>query len=239
MERMSIDRTYNKHRKDRKIEKLQNSITQVQEKLELLKMASETSAIEPIPDNEEITKQFDSFILAKQEKVKNAREKLLAQDREIERIETALRDSTIAGNPEEIIEYSDSLEIARKTREYLEPMVQETEKSETFPEGTIRNAWNEICDLYRYEWLLRIEIINTAQAIHHQATQELTELTNCLKSIRNAMQRIGKENGSTDEIVKYNQNITKGMDINGIRQIPQNDREMIYRTIYHNRQELL
>lgn len=137
------------------------------------------------------------------------------------------------------LENSDSLETARKTRAYLEPMVRETEKSETFPEGTIRNAWNEICDLYRYEWLLRIEIINTAQAIHHQTIEELTELTNRLKAIRYTMQRIGKENGSTDEIIKYNQNITKGIDINGIRQIPQNDREMIYRAIYHNRQELL
>lgn len=209
------------------------------DKLELLKMASETPDIEPIPDNEEFSKQFDSFIMAKKEKVKNAREKLLAQAREIECIEMALRDATIAGNPEEIIKHSDFLETARKTRAYLESMVQETEKSETFPEGTIRNAWNEICDIYRYEWLLRIEIINTAQEIHHQAAQELTELTNRLKSIRNAMQRIGKENGSTDEIVKYNQNITKGIDINGIKQIPQNDREMIYRAIYHNRQELL
>lgn len=209
------------------------------DRLELLKMASETATTEPIPDNEEFTKQFDCFIQAKQEKVKNAREKLLAQEREIERIETALRDSTIAGNPEEIIEYSASLETAKKTREYLEPMVQEMEKSETFPEGTIKNAWNEICDLYRYEWLLRIEIINAAQAIHHQASEELTELTNRLKAIRYTMQRIGKENGSTDEIVKYNQNITKGIDINGIRQISQNDREMIHRAIYHNRQELL
>lgn len=176
-------------------------LTDMIDRLELLKMASDISASDTIPDNAEFTKQFESFILEKSEKVKYAREKLLAQDREIERIETALRDSTIAGNPEEIIEYSDSLETARKTRAYLEPMVQETEKSKTFLEGTIKNAWNEICDLYRYEWLLRIEMINTAQAIHHQTIEELTELTNRLKSIRYTIQRIGKENGSPDEIV--------------------------------------
>ena len=35
------------------------------------------------------------------------------------------------------------------------------------------------------------------------------------------------------------QALSDGIDFNGIRQIPQNDREMIHRAIYHNRQELL
>lgn len=208
------------------------------DRLEMLKMVNAPADMEFQP-SADFTAQFNDYITVKNEKVKMAREKIASLDSEIQHLETLLADATAAGNPEEIIEYSESLENARKTREYLEPMVREAEQSQTFPDGTISAAWKEICDLYRDEWLLRIEIINTAQQIYHQAIEELTHFMSRLKSLRYEMQRIGKENGSTDEIVKYNQILTKGIDITDIRQVSQNDREMLYRAVYHNRQELL
>lgn len=213
-------------------------LTDIIERLELLQMAKEPkdTAFQPA---KYFTEQFNSYIKAKNEKVESAKTRLSAQDREIQRIETALKDARMAGNPEEIIEYSDSLETACKTREYLEPMVLESEQSETFPPETISNAWKEICNLYRHEWLLRLEIINTAQEIHHQACNELIDLTNSLKSLRYEIQRIGRENGSPDEIEKYNQQITSGIDINRIRQIPPNENDRLYRYIYHDRGKLL
>lgn len=143
------------------------------------------------------------------------------------------------GNPEKIIEYSESLEKARKEREYLEPMIRETEQSDTFPPGTISDTWKGICDLYRYEWLLRLEIINTTQELHYRACEELISLTNTLKELRSEIQRIGRENGSKDEIEKYNQQISTGTDLSMIRQIKRDEYERLDRYIYHNKEKLL
>lgn len=71
----------------------------------------------------DFTEPLNVYISAKREKVENAKEKLAAQDSEIQHIETLLADATAAGNPEEIIAYSELLENTRKTKQYLEPMV--------------------------------------------------------------------------------------------------------------------
>lgn len=208
------------------------------DRLELLKMANEPTDKDFQP-NADFTEQFNDFITAKNEKVKSAREKIAAQDREIQHLETLLADATAAGNPEEIITYSDSLENARRTKEYLEPMVQVAEQSETFPAGTISTAWKGICSLYRPEWLLRFEIINAAMEIHRQACDELIEFTNNLYFLRSEIQRIGRENGSMDEIEKYNQLITAGTDMTGIKQTKRDEYERLYRIIYHYKEKLL
>lgn len=198
------------------------------DRLELLKMANEPTDKDFQP-NADFTEQFNEFITVKNEKVKSAKEKIAAQDSEIQHLETLLVDATAAGNPEEIIAYSDSLENAHRTREYLEPMVQAAEQSETFPAGTISTAWEEICSLYRPEWLLRFEIINAAMEIHHQACNELIDLTNSLKSLRYEIQRIGRENGSPDEIEKDNRQITTWLEIH---QIPRHDNDRLSHELY-------
>lgn len=206
--------------------------------LDLLKMASDITEIATQP-NRDLYGNLASFVTAKQEKVEKARARLTEQDTAIDTIETALKDAMTEGNPEKIIEYSESLEKARKEREYLEPMLRETEQSDTFPPGTISDTWKNICDLYRYEWLLRLEIINTAQEIHHRTCDELIALTNSLKELRSEIQRIGRENGSKDEIEKYNQQISTGTDLSMIRQIKRDEHERLDRYIYHNKEKLL
>ena len=206
--------------------------------LDLLKQASEFPDIET-PPTKELYGNLASFITAKQEKVEKARERLTEQGNVISAIETALKDAMTEGNPEKIIEYSESLEKARKEREYLEPMIRETEQSDTFPPGTISDTWKGICDLYRYEWLLRLEIINTTQELHYRACEELISLTNTLKELRSEIQRIGRENGSKDEIEKYNQQISTGTDLSMIRQIKRDEYERLDRYIYHNKEKLL
>lgn len=213
-------------------------LTEVIDRLELLKMANEPTNMEFSP-NADFTEQFNAFITAKNEKVKSAREKVAIQDSEIQHLETLLTDATAAGNPEEIIAYSDSLENARRTREYLEHMVQAAEQSETFPAGTISTAWKEICSLYRPEWLLRLEIINAALEIHRQACEELTEFANNLYSLRSEIQRIGRENGSPDEIEKYNQLISAGTGMAEINQTKRDEYERLYRIVYHYKDKLL
>lgn len=208
------------------------------DQLELLKMASQPTDAKFQP-NADFTGQFNAFITAKNEKVKSAREKIAAQDMEIQHIETLLADATAAGNPEEILAYSDSLENARRTREYLEPMLQEAEQSETFPAGTISTAWKEICNLYRHEYLLRIEIINAAQNIHLRACNELIGLANNLRGLRSEIQHIGKENGSPDEIERYNAQITNGADLSKIKEIRRNQYEGLNRYIYYDKEKLL
>lgn len=206
--------------------------------LDLLKQASEFPDIET-PPTKELYGNLASFITAKQEKVEKARARLTEQDNSISTIETALKDAMTEGNPEKIIKYSESLEKARKEREYLEPMVRETEQSDTFPPGTISDTWKNICDLYRYEWLLRLEIINTAQEIHHRTCDELITLTNALKELRSEIQRIGRANGSKDEIEKYNQQITIGTSLYSVKQIKRDEYDRLDRYIYSNKEKLL
>lgn len=206
--------------------------------LDLLKMASDIPEMATQP-NRDLYGNLASFVTAKQEKVEKAKARLTEQDNAIDTIETALKDAMTEGNPEKIIEYSESLEKARKEREYLEPMIRETEQSDTFPPGTISDTWKGICDLYRYEWLLRLEIINTAQEIHHRTCDELITLTNALKELRSEIQRIGRANGSKDEIEKYNQQITTGTSLYSVKQIKRDEYERLDRYIYHNKEKLL
>lgn len=205
---------------------------------DLLKMASDITEIATQP-NRDLYGNLASFVTAKQEKVEKARARLTEQDTAIDTIETALKDAMTEGNPEKIIEYSESLEKARKEREYLEPMLRETEQSDTFPPGTISDTWKNICDLYRYEWLLRLEIINTAQEIHHRTCDELIALTNSLKELRSEIQRIGRSNGSKDEIEKYNQQITTGTSLYSVKQIKRDEYDRLDRYIYSNKEKLL
>ena len=206
--------------------------------LDLLKMASDITEIATQP-NRDLYGNLASFVTAKQEKVEKARARLTEQDTAIDTIETALKDAMTEGTPEKIIEYSESLEKARKEREYLEPMVRETEQSDTFPPGTISDTWKNICDLYRYEWLLRLEIINTAQEIHHRTCDELIALANSLKELRSEIQRIGRANGSKDEIEKYNQQITTGTSLYSVKQIKRDEYDRLDRYIYSNKEKLL
>lgn len=209
------------------------------DQLELLKMAGEPIKHTDFTPAADFTEPLNAYISAKREKVENAREKLAAQDREIQHIETLLADATVAGNPEEIIAYSESLENARKTRQYLEPMIQAAEQGDTFPAGTISNAWKEICSLYRHEYLLRIEIINAAQDIHLRACNELIGLANNLRGLRSEIQHIGRENGSPDEIERYNAQITSGADLSKIREIRRDQYEGLNRYIYFDKEKLL
>jgi len=207
--------------------------------MELLKMAGEPMEHTDFTPAADFTEPLNAYISAKREKVENARERLTAQDREIQHIETLLAGATAAGNPEEIIAYSESLENARKTRQYLEPMVQAAEQGDTFPAGTISNAWKEICCLYRHEYLLRLEIINAAQDIHLRACNELIGFANNLKGLRSEIQRIGRENGSPDEIERYNAQITSGADLSKIREIRRDQYEGLNRYIYFDKEKLL
>lgn len=118
-------------------------------------------------------------------------------------------------------------------------MVKEIENSETFAPGTISNAWKEICDMYKHEWNMRIEIINRSLEIHQRACQELITFANLLNSLRYEIQRIGTENGSQDQIVKYNAQMSDMSDLDQVRNVKRDQYENLYRYIYFDRSKLL
>lgn len=165
--------------------------------------------------------------------------RLIASERLLHFTEQLLETAIKEGNAEKIIEYSDSLETAKKTRAYLEPMVKEIENSETFAPGTISNAWKGICDMYKHEWNMRIEIINRSLEIHQRACQELITFANLLNSLRYEIQRIGTENGSQDQIVKYNAQMSDMSDLDQVRNVKRDQYESLYRYIYFDRSKLL
>lgn len=208
------------------------------EQLDLLRMASQETEL-PVSDNSIFTEQFKAYISAKTEKLNTAREQIAKKDKEIEKTEQLLETAIKEGNAEKIIEYSDSLETAKKTRAYLEPMVKEIENSETFAPGTISNAWKGICDMYKHEWNMRIEIINRSLEIHQRACQELITFANLLNSLRYEIQRIGTENGSQDQIVKYNAQMSDMSDLDQVRNVKRDQYESLYRYIYFDRSKLL
>lgn len=214
-------------------------LTDIIDRLEMLKMASETACSQALPNDSELTAPFESYIKEKRDRIEKARKAIQEMDFEIGRIEAALSDSVKAGNGKEIIEYSESLETARKHREYLLPMLREQEQSDTIPQGTITHAWKEICDLYRYEFALRLEIIRTAQEIHKKACSELIEFDNLLKQSRYTLQNFAKENGSTDQIVKRNQQITRDLDMSWLRNRQTDENTRVYTKVHFNMEQLL
>lgn len=214
-------------------------LTDTIDRLEMLKMAPETTCSTAFPDNSDFTAPFESYIEAKSDRIEKARKEIQEMELEIERIKAALSDAMKAGNGKEIIEYSESLETARKHREYLLPMLQEQEQSETIPQGAIMQAWKETCDLYRHEFALRLEVIRTAQEIHKRACSELIEFDNLLKQARYSLQNFAKENGSPDQIVQYNQQITGDLDMSWLRNRQTNDNEKVYTKVHFNRAQSL
>lgn len=83
------------------------------EQLDLLRMASQETEL-PVSDNSIFTEQFKAYINAKTEKLNTAREQIAKKDKEIEKTEQLLETAIKEGNAEKIIEYSDSLETAKR-----------------------------------------------------------------------------------------------------------------------------
>lgn len=99
----------------------------------------------------------------------------------------------------------------------------------TIQPGVLEKAWKEVCDLYRDEWRLRLKFIDTARLLAHSACDDLIAMTRQLKAVRGEMQRIGKEKGSPDEIVKDNRQITTWLEIH---QIPRHDNDRLSQELY-------
>lgn len=95
--------------------------------------------------------------------------------------------------------------------------------------GVLEKAWAEVCDLYRDEWRLRLKFIDTARVLAHSACDDLIAMTRQMKAVREEMQRIGKEKGSPDEIVKDNRQITTWLEIH---QIPRHDNDRLSHELY-------
>lgn len=95
--------------------------------------------------------------------------------------------------------------------------------------GVLEKAWTEVCNLYRDEWRLRLKFIDAARLLAHSACDDLIAMTRQLKAARGEMQRIGKEKGSPDEIVKDNRQITTWLEIH---QIPRHDNDRLSHELY-------
>lgn len=93
--------------------------------------------------------------------------------------------------------------------------------------------------MYKHEWNMRIEIINRSLEIHQRACQELITFANLLNSLRYEIQRIGTENGSQDQIVKYNAQMSDMSDLDQVRNVKRDQYESLYRYIYFDRSKLL
>lgn len=207
--------------------------------LELLQMAHSINSPATLPDADTFTAQFESYITDKRKRIENAKKPVSDMDLEIERIQTALDDAMNAGNASEIIEYSDSLETAKKNRAYLIPALRQQEESDAFPPETFGPAWKEICDTYRHEFALRLEVIRTAQEIHDTACNELTELVNDLTAIRSSIQSLARENGSGENITQNNMQLIEGVDTEWLRLSTDKENNRVYSAIYRKRSELL
>lgn len=99
----------------------------------------------------------------------------------------------------------------------------------TIQSGVLEKAWVEVCSLYRDEWRLRLKFIDAARLLAHSACDDLIAMTRQLKAVRGEMQRIGRENGSPDEIEKDNRQITTWLEIH---QIPRHDNDRLSHELY-------
>ncbi len=106
----------------------------------------------------------------------------------------------------------------------------------TLQAGILEKTWSEICAAYRDEWRLRLKFIDIARGLAHSACDDLITMTRYLRSAREEIQRIGKEKGSPDEIVKDNRQITTWLEI---RQIPHNDNDRLSHALYEPKGEEL
>lgn len=104
-----------------------------------------------------------------------------------------------------------------------------TDQNGVIPPGELEKAWSGICDLYRDEWRLRLKFIDAARLLAHAACDDLISMTRQLKAVRGDMQRIGRENGSQDEIEKGNRQITTWLEIH---QIPRHDNDRLSHELY-------
>lgn len=104
-----------------------------------------------------------------------------------------------------------------------------TDQNGVIPPGELERAWSGICDLYRDEWRLRLKFIDVARLLAHAACDDLIAMTRQMKAMRGEVQRIGKEKGSPDEIVKGNCQITTFLSIH---QIPRHDNDRLSHELY-------
>lgn len=111
-----------------------------------------------------------------------------------------------------------------------------TDQNGVIPPGELEKAWSEMCDLYRDEWRLRLKFIDAARLLAHAACDDLIAMTRQLKAVRGEMQRMGKEKGSSDEIVKGNCQITTFLKIH---QIPRHDNDRLSHELYRPKGEEL
>ncbi|MDD6070427.1 MAG: hypothetical protein PUC12_06375 [Clostridiales bacterium] len=208
------------------------------EKLELLHECEELKSME-FPTMDQFTDGLNKYIQETAENVSTVMEQIKEADSEIERIAVALEDAKAAGDIEQITEYGDSLEDAKKKRDYMQPILDNAMNRETFPIGTISQEWRNIADIYKYEWYVRLEIVKAAASLYHSACKELDYLTKELKAVRYNLQSIARENGSREDITKNNQIITAGATREDTLLMAPDENGLLYRIIFHNRSELL
>lgn len=190
-------------------------LSTVIDQLEFLKMyegISEEAAA--FPDNDTFINPFTHYVDEYNERIKSAKKDVETAAMEVERIEAALADAINAGNAEEIINYSDALETARKNKNYLMPAVHAQESQNALPDGVIKEAWANICSLYRNEYEMRLEIIKTAREIYESACNELIAFDDRLKYLRETLQDYAKAHSfSPDQITIYNNLITADIEL--------------------------
>lgn len=213
-------------------------LTESIEKLELLQDMIKGHTL-AFPEMEQFTKDLNCYIEAGTEAVGKATTTIREADEEIEKLTAALEVAKAEGAAEKIIELSELLEDAKKKRQYLEPILDNALHVEVFPVGTISQAWQEVAEIYKYEWRNRLEIVRAAAVLFHNACNELDILTRELKAVRYTLQCIGRENGSHDEIIKGNQIITNGVSREDVQLMAPDENGKLYRILFHNRSELL
>lgn len=208
------------------------------EKLEMIKECSGSGALS-FPNAEHFTVNLQKYIDDSADNISKVMKEIKGADAEIERIAAALEDAKAAGNAEGIMEYGDSLEDAKKKREYMQPILDNAMARETFPMGVISQEWENVANIYKHEWYVRLEIVKAAAALYHSACSELDNLSRELKAVRYNLQTIARENGSQENITKNNQIITAGATREDTMLMVPDENGSLYRTIFHNRSELL
>ncbi|MCM1543107.1 MAG: hypothetical protein NC121_17865 [Blautia sp.] len=89
--------------------------------------------------------------------------------------------------------------------------------------GELDRIWTEICNQYRDEWILRMKLIDLSRGFARKTCEEMILFVRQMKLLRSEIQRIGRENGSPDEIVKDNRQISTWLEIQQIARF-ENDR---------------
>lgn len=195
--------------------------------------------ISEFPDIDQFLVEIMECITDKNEKINNSYTTLQECESQVSQFEEELHCAEQSADIEKIIKCADQLEDAKKKSVYAKQLYEKSCQMKVLPDGIISQVWKKVCDIYGYEYRIRLDIIRTAAQIYHQGINDLKVLSDYLTFVRSEIQRLGKENGSTENIVKYNPIITQGILQDDIHFMVRDENTILDRIVFSMRDNML